>query len=709
MNGYKGNFRFKLNKVATYFLGLFCLQKLPPLPTRIFRTCSSSLEPHTEQQTSQNNQQIFQHAHAQESQQVLESLGSSPAEGLSPRDAEQRRRQYGANQLPEATKEHPIIRFLKHFHDLMIYVLLGSAVMTALLGEWIDTTVILLVVVINAVIGFVQEGRSEAALEGIKNMLSPTASVRREGSWQEVDAEDLVPGDIVRLSAGDKIPADIRLIEASDVSAEESALAGESVSTEKSVSATTNDAPLGDRSSMLFSGTSLSAGSAQGVVVGTGEHTQIGQINTMMSEVDTMQTPLTRQVGTFTKSLAIGVLAFSVILGFIDFFIYNTALVDSVMGAVGFAVAAIPEGLPTLITITLALGVQMLAKKKAITRKLPAVQTLGSVTVICSDKTGTLTKNEMTVTRAVTDGQLYEVEGNGYEPKGAVRSKENTESADSPQLTRLAEIMGITNDTDIVQQEHGWGIVGEPTEGAVKSFSLKLDIDANEHTRTATLPFSSDYKFMATSVEELDLVLIKGAPDVLLDRSAQQLLSASNDAEPLDRGAYWEKTIGTLSDEGLRVLAAAYRPATPKDHQELTVDSVGKELVFVGVCGIVDPPRPEAIEAIKHCHRAGIQVKMITGDHAGTATAIAQQMDIDNGAGAITGKELEKATDAELATISEKYQVFARTSPEHKLRLVKSLQSQGEIVSMTGDGVNDAPALRRADVGVAMGIIKVPK
>ncbi|WP_237224444.1 HAD-IC family P-type ATPase [Rothia nasisuis] len=647
-------------------------------------------------------------AHALSAEQVAQELAVNPETGLDSAHVSERLTTYGPNRLPEPKKDSNLVRFMRQFQDIMIYVLLGSAVLTAFLGEWIDTFVILAVVIANAIIGYIQEGKSEAALDGIKNMLSSTASVRRSGAWENIDADQLVPGDLVRLAAGDKIPADIRILDAANLAAEESALTGESVPAEKATHPVDREAGLGDRTSMLFSGTLVSSGSARGLVVATGQNTQIGHINTMMSEVDSLETPLTRQISAFTKWLAIGVMVAAVLLGLIDYFAYGTALVEAVMGAVGFAVAAIPEGLPALITITLALGVQTLAQKKAITRKLPSVQTLGSVTVISSDKTGTLTKNEMTVTRAVTTAGSFEVEGNGYEPVGSIRpaGKAATSQAVEPGATvaTLGRIMGVANETDVFEEEGLWKIAGEPTEGAVKTFSLKLGVDADDYRRTATLPFSSDYKFMATTVADvgsgLPAVLVKGAPDVLLARSNTQLTETGT--EPLD-ATRWERAVDELSDQGLRVLAAAYRPASPQDATELPLDSVD-DLIFVGLAGIVDPPRPEAIDAIEACHRAGITVKMITGDHAGTATAIARQMGIDDGAGAVTGAQIETASESELAELARRHNVFARTSPEHKLRLVKAMQGQGEIVAMTGDGVNDAPALRRADVGVAMGI-----
>lgn len=621
---------------------------------------------------------------------VVAEFRTSTETGLEQDEAESRLRNYGPNALPEPKKDSGLVRFIRQFQDVMIYVLLASAVLTAVLGEWIDTAVIVLVVVVNAIIGFVQEGKSEKALDGIRNMLSPHASVKRSGTWRETEASDLVVGDIVRLQAGDKIPADIRIVTASSMTAEESALTGESVPTEKFAQPVEPDLPLADRSSMLYSGTLLAAGAGTGVVTATGASTELGQINTLMSDVDTLQTPLTRRVDSFTKKLAVGVMVAAVLLVAVDYFLYSSAFVDAVMGAVGFAVAAIPEGLPALITITLALGVRTLASKNAIARKLPAVQTLGSVTTICTDKTGTLTKNEMTVTHAVAGGQRYEVSGSGYAPHGDI-----TPTAQQP-LDVLARVVGVANDTDVFEDDGTWSIAGEPTEGALKSFALKAGVDIDKYHREATLPFSSDYKFMAT--EAGGELLVKGAPSVVLSRCTQQLGRAGT--QPLDHD-YWHAEMERLASRGLRVLSAAIGPATGSS---LNVEDIPSDLVFVGVVGIVDPPRPEAIEAIKDCQQAGIAVKMITGDAPETAAAIATQMGMCKNPSAVTGQEIEASTDQQLVDLARTHSVFARTSPEHKLRLVQALQSTGEIVAMTGDGVNDAPALRRADVGVAMGI-----
>ncbi|GAA1152408.1 HAD-IC family P-type ATPase [Nesterenkonia lutea] len=645
-------------------------------------------------------------AYALEHQEVLRRLKVEPEQGLSTEAAATNLEHHGPNRLAEPDKDNAFIRFIAHFNDVLIYVLLGAGVLTAVLQHWADTIVILLVVLINALVGFLQEGRAERALEGIRKMLSPSADVRREGSWTTVDAELVVPGDIVRLRTGDKVPADVRLTDTADLAIEESALTGESVPAEKTTDPSEEGAPLGDRTSMAFSGTMLTSGTATGVVVGTGDDTEIGRINTMMSEVETLETPLTQQIARFGKALSLGVLVLTLLLVGLGWFVHGTPITELLQAAAGFAVAAIPEGLPALITITLALGVQTMAKRNAITRKLSAVQTLGSVTTICSDKTGTLTKNEMTAERVILADATLEVSGTGYIPEGTVTQDGRHLTLEHSGLRRFVEIMSLTNDTELIRNEAGgWGIAGEPTEGALKSLAGKLDFDDAASTRLTTLPFSSQNKLMATTAELPEgetLVLVKGAPDRLLARSSTQLTSAGQ-IEALDAAA-WNEHIDALSADGLRVLGAAFRPAHAQDGESLAVEQLGEELTFAGVVGIVDPPRQEAIDAIKICHDAGIQVKMITGDHAGTATAIARHMGLDNGEGAISGPQLEATDDEALRELAQRHHVFARTSPEHKLRLVRALQAEGEVVAMTGDGVNDAPALRRADVGVAMGL-----
>jgi magnesium-transporting ATPase (P-type) len=643
-------------------------------------------------------------AHAISFDDVLVELGVD-RDGLTSEEAARRLEHEGPNRLPEPARESMVARVLKHFHDVLIYILLVAVVVTALLGHWIDSAVIFGVVVINAVIGFVQEGKAEQALEGIRKMLSLDAQVRRDGHWTHVDAEMLVPGDVVRLRSGDRVPADVRLIETTNLQIEESALTGESVATHKHPDPVAEDAGLGDRSAMAYSGTLVTSGRATGVVTATGPSTEIGRINTMIGEVETLATPLTRQMATFGKQLSIAIVALAVLVFLIGLVLHDTAVSELFLAAIGFSVAAIPEGLPAILTITLAIGVQRMAGRNAITRRLNAVETLGAVTVICSDKTGTLTENEMTARRAVTRAGRYEVSGTGYSPDGELTLGGSDACVDTrADLAALVEAMAVANDAVVVEQGDGrWVVDGEPTEGALRTLALKAGLDTSGYRRVAAVPFESEHKLMATADETPDgvqVVFVKGAPDRLLDRSVSEL-GPDGVRRNVDR-TWWEQQIDELSGEGLRVLAAA-RCDPASISGSLSLDDI-EGLVFIGIVGIVDPPRPEAIEAIATCRRAGIIVKMITGDHAGTATAIGREMGIGDGHAAVSGAELEVASDDELRQIVREYDVFARTSPEHKLRLVTALQANGEVVAMTGDGVNDAPALKRADVGVAMGI-----
>jgi magnesium-transporting ATPase (P-type) len=642
--------------------------------------------------------------HALRAEAVLEKL-SATADGLSADEAAKRLEAVGPNRLPAPPKEGLLKRFFKHFHDLLIYILIAAAVITAFLGHWIDTGVILAVVIVNAIIGFIQEGKAEQALEGIRKMLSLHAHARRDGEWTEIEADDLVPGDIVRLRSGDRVPADVRLIEATNLRIEESALTGESVPTEKSTEPVAENAGVGDRSCLAYSGTMVAAGRGVGVVTATGAATELGRINKLIAEVQTLATPLTRQMNRFGKILSFIIIGMAALLFFIGKALHGFETSELFLAAIGFAVAAIPEGLPAILTITLALGVQRMARRNAITRRLNAVETLGSVTVICSDKTGTLTKNEMTARHVVTRAGRYDVSGTGYKPEGQITREDKEVSLDErDDLRALVEVMAVCNDSDISEEDGQWKVTGEPTEGALRTLARKAGFDGKDYERAAVIPFESENKFMATLNRVPDdgaRIFLKGAPDRLLDRCQQQR-GADGNAEPLDR-AFWEQQIEERSNEGLRVLAAAARDVDA-GKSDLTMDDLDRDMVFLGLVAIIDPPRPEAIDAIKICHQAGIRVKMITGDHAGTAKAIGKEMGIGDGAHAVTGTELEEASDEQLRRIVHDNDIFARTSPEHKLRLVKALQADDEVVAMTGDGVNDAPALKRADVGVAMGI-----
>ncbi len=644
--------------------------------------------------------------HASNTDQVLNDLATD-ARGLTTQEAARRLAASGPNRLPTPPRDSLLKRFFKHFHDILIYILLIAAGITALLGHWIDTGVIVGVVVINAIIGFIQEGKAEEALAGIRKMLSASAQVRRQGEWTQIDADGLVPGDIVRLKSGDRVPADLRLLEATNLRIEESALTGESVPSDKSTDPVAADAGIGDRFCMAYSGTLVAAGRGLGVITATGPNTEIGRINRLIAEVETLQTPLTRQMAQFSKQLSVVIVGLAALMVAVGIGLHAFPLGEVFLAAIGFAVAAIPEGLPAILTITLALGVQRMARCNAITRKLTAVETLGSVTVVCSDKTGTLTKNEMTARHVITRAGNYLVSGTGYAPQGQITlDGQLIELAEHAHLHALIEVVAVANDTHVAEDDGQWRVTGEPTEGALRTLAHKAGFSADRHTRHATIPFESVNKFMATLADTpagLRRILLKGAPDRLLDRCAEEL-GADGTPQALDR-AYWEHEIDRLSQEGLRVLAAAARPIDD-GRQHLGIVDLDSGMIFIGLVGIIDPPRPEAIQAIASCHGAGIRVKMITGDHAGTARAIGIEMGIGTAdtLKVVTGAELEAADDEQLRRIVGDCDIFARTSPEHKLRIVTALQANGEVVAMTGDGVNDAPALKRADVGVAMGI-----
>ncbi len=621
--------------------------------------------------------------------------------GLSGADAAARLAVAGPNLLPEAKRTPAWLRFLGHFNDTLIFILLGAAAIKAVMGDWLDFWVIVTVAVINAVIGYVQEGRAEKALAGIRGMLSADATVRRDGAWTTIAAADLVPGDLVRLMPGDKVPADVRLAAATQLRIDEAALTGESVPSSKNLDAVPADAGVGDRTSMAFSGTIVSAGQGRGIVTGTGASTEIGKIQALVGEAGSLATPLTKQLDSFGKVLTLVILGMALVMMIIGRYLHAMPFPELISATIGFAVAAIPEGLPALVTITLAIGVQQMARRNAITRKLPAVEALGSVTTVCSDKTGTLTKNEMTVRSIITPLARYEVSGLGYEPAGAITP------AGGRDLAAVLAVADLCNDAHITPGDAGrWSLAGAPTEGALKVVAMKGGGSGDGARRVGVVPFDSENKFMATLNEAPDgsrAILVKGAPDRLLDRALTQRGAAG--AEPLDR-VFWEQAIDELSSQGLRVLAAARKPTRGDG---VTIDDLD-DLEFLGLWGIVDPPRPEAITAIADCHAAGIRVKMITGDHAGTAVAIGREMglippgDAGDDVRVLTGGELEALSQEQLKAVVQDVDVYARTSPEHKIRIVRALQSHGEVVAMTGDGVNDAPALTRADVGIAMGI-----
>jgi magnesium-transporting ATPase (P-type) len=628
--------------------------------------------------------------------------------GLTDREAAGRLETHGPNRLPAAPKRNLVLRFLAHFHNVLIYVLLGSAVVTASLGHVIDTSVILAVVIANGIIGFIQEGRAEQAMDAIRHMLAPHTSVLRNGKRISVDSADVVLGDIVLLEAGERVPADLRLLEASGLRIEEAILTGESVPVDKSTKPVAADAALGDRACMAYSGTLVAGGAGRGVVIATGSATEIGRISGMLSQVETLTTPLVRQMNIFARWLTIFILLIAGVLLLYGYFVRHLAFAELFMVVVGLSVAAIPEGLPAVLTITLAIGVQAMARRNAIVRRLPAIETLGAVSVICTDKTGTLTRNEMMVATVATGRHTYTVEGAGYAPEGTIRLGETEHTTENdPILAEIACAAALCNDAVLHAHETGWRVEGDPMEGALQALAGKIMRRGSEAfaewIRTDSIPFDASHRYMAVLHHDHEghaCINVKGAPERIIQMCADQR-APDGGTRPLDAG-YWHAQVETIAAQGQRVLALATR-AVPQEHVVLNTADLDGRLTLIGLVGLIDPPRPEAIAAVADCHEAGIRVKMITGDHAGTARAIGRQIGLRNAERVLTGTELEAMDDAQLAAAVVETDIFPRTSPEHKLRLVMALQAHGLTVAMTGDGVNDAPALKRADAGIAMG------
>ena len=641
--------------------------------------------------------------HDMTTESALDTLGAT-AGGLSGEEAARRLSEHGPNRLPEPPGRSAALRFLAQFHNVLIYVLIGAAAVTAALGHFVDTGVILAVVIANAVIGFVQEGRAEEAMAAIRDMLAPRAAVLRDGTRVTVDAGDLVPGDIVLVQAGDLVPADLRLIRATGLKAAEAILTGESVPVDKNTAPVAADAALGDRASMLFSGTLVAAGTGRGVVSGTGGKTQIGRISGMLSTVEALTTPLVAQMDRFARWLTLFILIVAGLLLGYGYFVGHMGFAELFMAVVGLSVAAIPEGLPAVLTITLAVGVQAMARRNAIVRRLPAIETLGSVSVICTDKTGTLTRNEMMAASLATAGRVHEVTGEGYAPEGTL----GTGAEHCAIVAEAARVAGLCNDAALRGPEGGWRVEGDPMEGALRALAGKITGDGtapfDDWTRRDSIPFDATHRTMATLDDDgagRTTIHVKGAPEAVLALCGTQRTEDGGTA-PVDAD-YWHRMVEKLAAGGQRVIAVATGAAEAGQDALRTTDLDGR-LTLVALIGLIDPPRPEAIAAVAECRAAGIRVKMITGDHAATARAIAAQVGLQNHDRVLTGADLEAMEDAALADAVAQTDIFARTSPADKLRLVTALQSRGLTVAMTGDGVNDAPALKRADAGIAMGL-----
>ncbi|WP_344843656.1 cation-transporting P-type ATPase [Celeribacter arenosi] len=633
--------------------------------------------------------------HAHEALDCIEKLSTSTT-GLTVQEAARRLDEDGPNALPIRAGRHPILRFLGHFHNVLIYVLLGSALVTGILQHWADTGVILAVVLVNGIVGYIQEGRAENAMAAIRSMLAPHANVMRDNRRVSIPAENLVRGDIVLLEPGDRVPADLRLSGARALRIQEAVLTGESVPVDKSTDPVAPDVPLGDRKPMAFSGTTVVAGTGRGVVVATGLSTEIGRISGMLRDVGVLTTPLVEQMNKFAKWLTAMILVLAAVLLAFGYFVSHIPFDEMFMVVVGLTVAAIPEGLPAVLTITLAIGVKRMAKRNVIVRKLPSIETLGAVSVICSDKTGTLTRNEMMVASLGLASGHHTVTGAGYAPAGDI-----TPAPASTHLEAVAKIAALCNDAELSDKAGHWSVEGDPMEGALLAFAGKAEFPVEGLRRLDEIPFDAAHRYMAVLIEAPDgtrQILVKGAPERILGMCRAQM--GNSDGAPFDEG-HWTGEAHRIARRGERVIALAYADTKADSLQESDIDG---HLTLAGLVGLIDPPRPEAIEAVAECHRAGIAVKMITGDHVGTAAAIGEQIGLINADKVLTGADIANMSDGELAGEVMGTNIFARTSPEHKLRLVTAMQAQGLTVSMTGDGVNDAPALKRADAGVAMGV-----
>lgn len=635
---------------------------------------------------------------------VVDSLESNLVKGLSEEEVKARTNQFGLNQLPPQKKENIIVLFFRQFHNILIYVLLVAAIITFFLGQYLDMTFILLVTIINAAIGFIQENKAGKAIEKIKKLLCFKAQVIRNRKREEINAVELTIGDIVLLNPGDKVPADLRLGISNNLKIDESPLTGESIPSEKAIDTLSLDTSLGDRINMAYSGTTISAGTGIGIVVAIGEDTEIGKISQLIGKVKPVTTPLLRQTSHLGKVISISIVILAFIIFLFGHFFRDYDSETLLLSVIGLAVAAIPEGLPAILSIILAIGVQNMAKQKAIIRHLPSVETLGAVSVICTDKTGTLTKNEMTVKTVLTSNDRYTITGSGYSPSGDIlKDGTRINYEDENVLSDLLTCFTVCNDASLEQDELGyWTIKGDPTEGALITLSRKVNIIEEKFNKTATLPFDSSYKYMAVLVEfeDKNVIYIKGAPERLLKLT--QFQQSQNGVTDIDIN-YWERCTRDLAHEGKRIIAGAYKIAH-KGKRDLGIDDLTDGITFLGIAGIIDPPREEAIEAISSCKEAGIEVKMITGDHVITAMAIGLEMGIGEGDKGLEGVNMEKMNNDEFNQAAMSNNIFARTTPEQKLRIVNVLQENGLICAMTGDGVNDAPALKQADVGIAMGI-----
>ncbi|MFB2938222.1 cation-translocating P-type ATPase [Aerosakkonemataceae cyanobacterium BLCC-F154] len=658
-------------------------------------------------------------------QEVSKHLDSDLERGLTSGEVTKRQERFGANELKGKAGKSPVVRFLLQFNQPLLYILLIAGAVKAFLGEWVNAWVIWGVTLINAIIGYVQESKAESAIAALASSVQTDATILRNGQKVKVPSTELVPGDLVILTSGDKVPADLRLIKARNLQINESALTGESIAVEKDTKTIDRNAALAERTNMVYAGSFVTFGQGKGVVVAIGESTETGRISQLMEQKTSLSTPLTRKFDKFSRILlyvilGVAALTFAVGLG------YGNTWVKMFEAAVALAVSAIPEGLPAVVTITLAIGVSRMARRHAIVRKLPAVETLGGATVICSDKTGTLTENQMTVQAIYAGGENYTVTGTGYAPDGEILlDNQPVDLTNSPVLLQCLISGLLCNDSHLEFKDQRWQVIGDPTEGGLIAVGNKMGLTQadleKEMPRIDVIPFESEFQYMATlheggigdwglgtgeqgnsSNDKSRIIYVKGSVEALISRS-QNMLDSQGNLIPLDSEIV-HREVDAMAQQGLRVLAFAMKEVSA-NQESVDHKDIAEDLVLTGLQGMIDPPRQEAIKAVQACQNAGIEVKMITGDHAVTAKAIASRMGLSKHREvlAFTGQQIAQMDRQELSTAVEDGSVFARVAPEQKLRLVEALQSKGEIVAMTGDGVNDAPALKQADIGIAMG------
>jgi P-type Ca2+ transporter type 2C len=650
--------------------------------------------------------------HEMKIEQVEKALDTDFSSGLSQEEVNKRINQYGLNELDEGEKQSALLLFFSQFKDFMVLVLLAATLISGLLGEYIDAIAIIAIVIINGFLGFFQERRAEKSLQALKELSAPQVSVLRDGEWMKIPSKEIVIGDILKFTSGDRIGADVRVIESKSLEIEESALTGESVPVSKHIESLTNPNPgIGDMENIAFMGTMITRGSGVGVVIATGMKTAMGQIADLLQNAQSQDTPLQRrleQLGKILITVALLLTVLVVVVGVLR----GHDLYEMFLAGVSLAVAAIPEGLPAIVTVALSLGVQKMIKKNAIVRKLPAVETLGCASVICSDKTGTMTQNKMTVTHLWSGGQTWTVDGVGYQPQGNFyRDERNINPKEEKALQQMLIFGMLCNHSDLVMRDDDYILDGDPTEGALLVSAMKAGFERpkllDEFTIINEFPFDSARKMMSVHVKDKQgrhFIVTKGAPDVILGISDSVLWDERTQFLNKETQIKVHDAINGLASQALRTIAIAFKPIQPNTII-LSEREAENKLTLIGIQGMIDPPRPEVKQAVKECKEAGIKTVMITGDHVITAKAIASQLGIlTNKSKVIDGNALSEMSVEELEDVVDDVSVFARVSPEHKLKIVKALQNRGHIVAMTGDGVNDAPAIKAADIGVAMGI-----